>query len=77
MAEKVIVAIILFVAVFLGFVAYKVYSIETSFNSEKYQAAISAQNPNDKCATPTGYTDESWREHMSHHPDMYAECLNK
>lgn len=27
------------------------------------------------CETPEGYTDEEWREHMSHHPDMYAQCL--
>jgi len=40
-----------------------------------YQAALSAENPGDKCATPAGYTDEQWREHMGHHPDQYKECL--
>lgn len=31
----------------------------------------------DKCNPPEGgsYTEESWREHMSHHPDIYKECL--
>lgn len=29
----------------------------------------------DKCAPGPGYTEESWREHMSHHPSMYKECL--
>ena len=31
----------------------------------------------DKCSPPdgSGYTEESWREHMSHHPNIYAECL--
>ena len=31
----------------------------------------------DKCSPPEGgsYTEESWREHMSHHPDIYKECL--
>ncbi|MBI2579139.1 MAG: hypothetical protein HYW26_05485 [Candidatus Aenigmarchaeota archaeon] len=29
----------------------------------------------DKCATPSGYTDAQWREHMGHHPDQYAECF--
>jgi len=29
----------------------------------------------DKCAVPAGYTEEKWREHMSHHPDRYKECL--
>ena len=32
----------------------------------------------DKCSPPAGsdYTEESWREHMSHHPDIYKECLS-
>ncbi|GEM_PF-1587264 len=42
-----------------------------------YQTALNAENSSDKCATPAGYTDQSWREHMSHHPDRYAECLGK
>lgn len=29
----------------------------------------------DKCKTQSGYTDEQWKEHMSHHPDFYRECL--
>ena len=29
----------------------------------------------DICAPGPGYTEESWREHMSHHPNVYAECL--
>ena len=28
-----------------------------------------------KCIAPAGYTQESWNEHMGHHPDQYAECL--
>ena len=40
-----------------------------------YQQALAAQNPSDICATPAGYTDAQWRTHMSHHPDMYAQCL--
>lgn len=32
----------------------------------------------DKCNPPAGssYTEESWREHMGHHPDIYKECLS-
>jgi len=30
----------------------------------------------DKCATPDGYEDAQWREHMSHHSDQYMECLS-
>ena len=29
----------------------------------------------DKCKPAPGYTEESWREHMSHHPNVYQECL--
>jgi len=29
----------------------------------------------DKCKPGLGYTEESWREHMSHHPNIYKECL--
>jgi hypothetical protein len=35
----------------------------------------SGKSVNDKCQTPPGYTQESWREHMGHHPDIYKECL--
>ncbi len=29
----------------------------------------------EKCNPAPGYTEESWREHMGHHPDIYKECL--
>jgi len=37
----------------------------------------SGKSGSDKCSPPAGsdYTEESWREHMSHHPDIYKECL--
>ena len=35
----------------------------------------SGKTGEDKCSPAPGYTEESWREHMSHHPDIYAECL--
>jgi len=41
---------------------------------ENFAKAIESELA-DKCAAPAGYTDESWVEHMSHHPDRYAECL--
>lgn len=41
------------------------YAIKDSFNS----------NDSDKCAVPDGYTEEAWYEHMSHHPNIYGECL--
>jgi len=77
MENKLTIAIILFVAIFLGFVAYEISVINSSHSETKFEAALAAENPEDKCATPEGYTDEEWREHMGHHPDMYGECLNK
>ncbi len=41
---------------------------------QNYQQFKSAEL-SDKCATPSGYTDAQWREHMGHHPDQYKECL--
>ncbi len=43
--------------------------------AENFNAFKAAENPIDKCATPSGYTDEEWKEHMGHHPDQYKECL--
>lgn len=34
-----------------------------------------SNNIEDKCKPAPGYTEESWREHMGHHPDIYKECL--
>ncbi len=55
--------------------AFSIYTlINANYYSSDYQKAVSAELE-DICATPPGYTDESWRQHMSHHPDRYAECL--
>jgi len=35
----------------------------------------SRESIEDKCSPELGYTEESWREHMSHHPNIYKECL--
>ena len=35
----------------------------------------STKSTNDKCSPAQGYTPEAWREHMSHHPSIYKECL--
>lgn len=41
-----------------------------------YNQAKQAEDPANPCEPPAGYTEESWREHMSHHPEQYKECLN-
>lgn len=37
----------------------------------------SGKSADEKCFPPPGssYTEQSWREHMSHHLDVYKECL--
>lgn len=62
-----IVIIIAVVAAAVGFFAYQE-------SRQNFQKAMQSELP-DRCATPAGYTDMEWREHMSHHPDMYEECL--
>lgn len=47
----------------------------TTVGSSAYNKAIAAENPADKCAVPEGYDEQSWKEHMGHHPDRYKECL--
>jgi len=29
----------------------------------------------DKCSPPEGVSLEDWQTHMSHHPNIYSECL--
>lgn len=45
-------------------------------NQNDYQKAVSAENPEDICTAPSGYTQQEWEEHMGHHPERYAQCLN-
>ncbi len=47
----------------------------TGHSQERYEAATESENATDPCATPEGYSDEAWIEHMSHHPDNYNDCL--
>lgn len=42
-----------------------------------YNQAKQAEDPNNPCVPPPGYSAEAWREHMSHHPDEYKQCLGK
>ncbi len=45
-------------------------------NQNNFTKALQAELP-DKCQTPPGYTEAEWQEHMSHHPDLYAECFTE
>ena len=67
--------LLLVIVIAIGFGVSGAYS-SAGHTDARFQTAISAQNSDDKCATPSGYTDEQWREHMGHHPDLYRECLD-
>jgi hypothetical protein len=43
-----------------------IYAVKDSGNS----------GDSDICEIQPGYTEESWYEHMSHHPNIYRECLS-
>lgn len=62
----VLIGVIAFVAVVLAFAFFG--------NDAKYNEFVSNEQ-DDICATPPGYTDQQWIEHMGHHPDRYAKCL--
>ncbi len=45
-------------------------------NSQSNYLQFSAkEDPNDICAVPPGEDPGEWKEHLSHHPDKYAQCL--
>lgn len=74
--EIILYGILFIVVVGLAFsVVTMVKSKGVENTPENYNKFVSAQNPNDVCKTPEGYTDKEWREHMSHHPDQYKGCL--
>jgi len=50
--------------------------ILTFFPNMIYVFKDSVDSATDKCVPPPGQTEESWNEHMSHHPIMYRECLS-
>ncbi len=70
--NKLIYITLVLVVVIFVFTIYTYY--QTYFGPE-YRRAINAQNANNICQAPSGYTEEAWREHMSHHPDIYRKCF--
>jgi len=48
----------------------------TFFPGMIYAWKDSGKSGEDLCTPQPGYTEESWREHMGHHPNIYAECLS-
>jgi len=67
--------IALFALAFVAYSALKPAPAGLQHTAANYQQFVSAESAGDICKTPAGYTDEQWKEHMSHHPDRYAQCL--
>lgn len=63
----IVIALLLFIAVLSYFYYQKYYG-------ESFQQALKSET-DDICATPPDYTDEQWKEHMSHHPERYQKCF--
>lgn len=50
--------------------------VMTFFPNVIYVFRDSGSDGGNICTLPPGQTEESWKEHMSHHPNIYGECLN-
>jgi len=68
MDKKIILYVLIGIAI-LGIL------VMTFFPNWIYAVRDSGSSGEDKCSPPAGQTEEAWREHMSHHPDIYKECL--
>lgn len=70
-AIYVILGLIVLALLVMTFFPGMIYAVKDSGVS-----GTASENSN-ICDPPVGggYTEESWREHMSHHPNIYKECL--
>ena len=77
--EKLIVALL--AIAFIGAVVLAIFSLSGFFspklenNAANFQQFASQANPEDVCAVPAGTDPAQWREHLSHQPDLYSQCL--
>jgi hypothetical protein len=69
MDKKIILYVILGILL-LGLIVF------TLFPNMIHALKDSRADGEDKCSPPPGQSEEAWREHMSHHPDIYKECFN-
>ncbi|HKZ33705.1 MAG TPA: hypothetical protein VJ142_00505 [Candidatus Nanoarchaeia archaeon] len=72
MDKKVILYIVLGIVV----LALLLFTIFPGMIHAVKDSGIVGNNVLDKCKPAPGYTEEAWREHMGHHPNIYAECLS-
>jgi len=62
-----VIALLLLLAMFPGMIY--------AFNDSGVLGNSISNDVGGKCEPAPGYTVKQWREHMSHHPNIYAECL--
>ena len=67
--------ILLYVVVAIALVvSFSFAFMDNGHTEAKYERAVNAEQA-DICSAPPGYSEAEWKEHMSHHPDRYGECL--
>ena len=64
----IIIGIVILLLLLFTFFPGLIYAVKDS--------GITGDNALDKCKPEPGYTEQEWREHMSHHPNIYRECLS-
>lgn len=78
-SERIII-VVLAIALVVG-VALLFFSLAGFFtprlenNAQNFQQFSSKENPADICGVPPGTDPQQWKEHLSHHPDKYSQCL--
>ena len=71
----VFVGVILLAFMGLSFLKPKESNYPAAYSTAQTQQFFNSEVATDICKTPQGYTAEQWKEHMSHHPDRYAQCF--
>ena len=63
----VLIIILVAIIIFLAILTFK-----TPLLNQSTQNTVETT---DVCATPQGEDPVKWKEHLSHHPDLYGNCL--
>jgi len=89
--QKIIISGMIFLSIFLLYLSANALTKRNNTNTkagtdtisdipkhseDMYSKAVEAETE-DPCTPPEGYTDDSWRQHMGHHPDQYKDCLSQ
>ncbi|NCN98723.1 hypothetical protein COU62_02430 [Candidatus Pacearchaeota archaeon CG10_big_fil_rev_8_21_14_0_10_35_219] len=66
----ILIAILLIVIIVMTFFPNMIYAFQHGVTGN-----VVAEDAGDKCTHPEGTSVEDWQTHMSHHPNIYRECL--